>query len=244
MIALLSIITLHLTASSYKLQPKHHAVPSKMSRNSLRSIELRCPRTHKPLLAGLGDLFCSITGVPPTSLYPSVGELLRGTSIDPARSNVNLVRCYKASIDGWSAIDFHRCVDGRGSCLVSALSNKSNRRFGGFNPLGWRSSDDYGSSNAAFLWFEGVGSSAAAIKVPVLPGGGACLFDYASSGPCFGASDLILGPSQAGKATDFRLVYTNKMFFQINECILFCFVSYSWRNTNYNNYVLQLLWVS
>lgn len=202
MIALLSTFTLILTASSYELQPMHHT----MSRNSLRSMKPRYPRTHKPLLAGLGDFFCSVTGIPPTSLYPPVGELLRETSIDPTRSNVNLVRCYKASIDGWSAIDFHRCVDGRGSCLVSALSNKSNRRFGGFNPLGWRSSDDYGTSNAAFLWFEG--TSAAPIKVPVLPGGGACLFDYASSGPCFGASDLILGPSQAGKATMFQL-YTN-----------------------------------
>jgi len=39
-------ITLHLTASFYKLQPKHHTVPSKVSHNCLRSIELRYSCTH------------------------------------------------------------------------------------------------------------------------------------------------------------------------------------------------------
>jgi len=148
-------------------------------------------QTHY-LLAGLGDLFAALVGTPPTSLEPP-RELLIGTSMDPVKCN--LQRCYKASVDGWSAIDFHNCVDGRGSCFVSALSTKSDKRFGGFNPLGWRSTDDYGTSNAAFLWFES--SATKVVKVPVLPGGGACLFDYASSGPCFGAGDLIIGPSQA-----------------------------------------------
>jgi hypothetical protein len=210
-IALSTITTLNPTTYAFRINQLNHknygiqqVLCKKLNVASSSSNKTNRPSPFltqpKPLRAGLGDLFCSIIGIPPKSLYPPlVEDLLRGTSIDPTRSNVNLVRCYKASMDGWSAMDFHKCVDGRGSCLVSALSNKSNRRFGGFNPLGWKSTDDYGSSNAAFLWFEGGSTSTAIIKVPVLPGGGACLFDYASSGPCFGASDLIIGPSQAGK---------------------------------------------
>jgi len=76
---------------------------------------------------------------------------------------------YKASKDGWSAVNFHDCVDGRGSALVVALS-RSGKKFGGFNPLGWMSTDDYGSSNAAFLWYESGGK---AVRCPVLSGGNA-----------------------------------------------------------------------
>jgi len=74
-----------------------------------------------------------------------------------------------------------------------ALS-KSGKRFGGFNPLGWMSSDDYGNSNAAFLWFEKDGEG---VRCPILPGGNTAIFDYATAGPTFGAADLCLGPPKA-----------------------------------------------
>lgn len=120
-------------------------------------------------------------------------ELLAGTSIDPDSSSVDLECVYKASTDGWSAVDFHRAVDGRGSALVVALS-KSGKRFGGFNPLGWMSTDDYGSSNAAFLWFDKGGE---AVKCPILKGGNTAIFDYATGGPNFGSADLIIGSPKA-----------------------------------------------
>jgi len=78
---------------------------------------------------------------------------------------------------------------------VIALS-RSGKRFGGFNPLGWMSTDDYGSTNAAFLWYDG-GGKGGVEKCPVLAGGNAAVFDYATGGPCFGSSDLIIGPPQA-----------------------------------------------
>lgn len=140
----------------------------------------------------LGDLFSGITGVAPSSLDPPA-DILAGTFIDPARNDVELGRIYKATKDGWSAIDFHKAVDGRGSCIVVALS-KSGKRFGGFNPLGWMSSDDYGNSNAAFLWFEQGGKSK---KCPILPGGNTALYDFATGGPNFGAADLQIGPPRA-----------------------------------------------
>lgn len=145
----------------------------------------------------VGDFFSGISGIAPSSLEPPLG-VLDGTSIDVNKANVDLKCVYKASVDGWSATDFHRCCDGRGSGLVVALS-KSGKKFGGFNPLGWSSTDDYGSTNAAFLWFiKNSGSSSSSfVKCPVLPGGNAATFDFATGGPQFGSADLIIGTPKA-----------------------------------------------
>ena len=152
--------------------------------------------TTTKLNNAIGDIFSGITGIPPSTLQPPT-DILQGTSIDPARSDVELGRIYKATKDGWSAINFHNCVDGKGSCLVVALS-KSGKRFGGFNPLGWMSTDDYGNSNAAFLWFEkGGGGNNKARKCPILVGGNTAIYDFASAGPTFGAADLQIGPPKA-----------------------------------------------
>lgn len=43
-----------------------------------------------------GDLFSGITGVAPSSLTPPT-DILAGTSIDPARDDVELGRVYKVS---------------------------------------------------------------------------------------------------------------------------------------------------
>ena len=84
-------------------------------------------------------------------------------------------------------------TDGKGSAIVIALT-KSGKRFGGYNPLGWMSSDDYGNTNNAFLWFEQNGKG---VKCPVLSGGNAAIFDFATGGPTFGASDLCIGTPKA-----------------------------------------------
>ena len=79
-----------------------------------------------------GDVFSGITGQAPESLtFPS--STLDRTNIDPSKTNVDLQCIYKASRDGWSAIDFHENVDSRGSALVVCLS-KSGKKFGGYCP--------------------------------------------------------------------------------------------------------------
>lgn len=140
----------------------------------------------------LQDIFSGITGIAPSSIEPPT-DVLIGTSIDPTRDDVNLECVYKATKDGWSAIDFHNCVDRKGSAIVVALT-KSGKRFGGFNPLGWSSTDDYGNSNNAFLWFEKNGKG---VKLPILAGGNTAIYDIASAGPTFGAADLCIGPPKA-----------------------------------------------
>ena len=60
-------------------------------------------------------------------------------------------------------------------------------RFRGIRSIraqGWMSTDDYVSSNAAFLWYQ---RGNEVIRCPVLQGGNAAIFDYASAGPVFGA---------------------------------------------------------
>lgn len=154
---------------------------------------LTLPPTTTTLRASpLQDVFSGITGIAPSSIEPPT-DLLIGTSIDPTRDDVQLERVYKATKDGWSAIDFHQCADNKGSAIVVALT-KSGKRFGGFNPLGWSSTDDYGNSNNGFLWFERNGKG---VKLPILPGGNTAIYDIASAGPTFGAADLCLGPPKA-----------------------------------------------
>ena len=85
---------------------------------------------------------------PPPSL-PLPEELLEGTNLGGGRQ---LERCYKASVDGWSALNFHRAVDGVGSIVITALNVKG-EIIGGFAAPGFSSTDDYRSSTRAFLFF-------------------------------------------------------------------------------------------
>ena len=56
------------------------------------------------------------------------------------------------------------------------------------------STDDYGSSNASWLWMQ---KSNKAVRIPILSGGNTAIYDYATGGPCFGAADLQIGPPRA-----------------------------------------------
>lgn len=118
----------------------------------------------------IGNFLAGVTGLPPPSLLDEAwtNDIVQLTSLE----NVKLECAYKATRDGWSAIDFHQAVDERGSGIVVALS-RSGAVFGGFNPLGWRSTDDYSSSNAAFLWFV---NGNKVTKSPILPGGTSLIF--------------------------------------------------------------------
>jgi TLD len=134
-------------------------------------------------------------------IHPNVLNLIvAGTYLE--RQKHPLRRVYKASQDGWSAIAFHEAVDGLGSGIVVARSI-TGATFGGYNPNGWRSTDDYYTSSTAFLWCYrkatggGGSSSSRVVKLPILPGGNCAVFDYATSGPCFGAADLVIGPPQS-----------------------------------------------
>lgn len=105
-----------------------------------------------------------VTNSPPSKLLLTQ-ELKESLTSGTSLQDKELACVFKASQDGWSAIDFHQCVDGKGSALVVALS-RSGQVFGGFNPLGWRSTDDYYQSNAAFLWYGNKGE-----RCPILLGG-------------------------------------------------------------------------
>lgn len=103
--------------------------------------------------------------------------------------------CYKATVDGFSATDFHRRCDFKGPCVVVGYTD-GGFRFGGFSPEGYRSTDDYYDTLDAFLfyWAESTEVSAPPVVLPKVGGSGAALFDYSRGGPQFGADGLLIGP--------------------------------------------------
>ncbi|PKA66762.1 hypothetical protein AXF42_Ash003417 [Apostasia shenzhenica] len=106
--------------------------------------------------------------------------------------------CYRASVDGFSATDFHIHCDFKGPCVIIGHTDKS-FKFGAFNPEGYRSTDDYYDTFDAFLfyWMEDAVASYRPIVLPKIGGSGAALFDYARGGPQFGADGLLIGPPLA-----------------------------------------------
>ncbi|EXB99765.1 hypothetical protein L484_023296 [Morus notabilis] len=106
--------------------------------------------------------------------------------------------CYKATIDGFSATDFHNFCDFKGPCVIIGYTNKS-FKFGAFNPEGYRSTDDYYDTFDAFLlyWADNANPDDEPIVLPKVGGSGAALFDYARGGPQFGADGLLIGPPLA-----------------------------------------------
>ncbi|KAF6134192.1 hypothetical protein GIB67_013589 [Kingdonia uniflora] len=109
---------------------------------------------------------------------------------------VELKCCYRASIDGFSATSFHNCCDFKGPCVVIGYTNDS-FKFGGFNPKGYRSADDYYETFDAFLFYWRELEEIKPVILPKVGGSGAALFDYARGGPQFGADGLLIGPPLA-----------------------------------------------
>ncbi|XP_057520328.1 uncharacterized protein LOC130800737 [Amaranthus tricolor] len=104
--------------------------------------------------------------------------------------------CYRASIDGFSATDFHKFCDFKGPCVIIGYTNNP-FKFGAFNPEGYRSTDDYYDSFDAFLFYWQEEEKSDPIILPKVGGSGAALFDYARGGPQFGADGLLIGPPLA-----------------------------------------------
>ncbi|KAM0940238.1 putative TLDc domain-containing protein [Dioscorea sansibarensis] len=104
--------------------------------------------------------------------------------------------CYKASIDGFSATSFHKHCDFKGPCVIIGYTT-SFFKFGGFNPEGYRSTDDYYDTLDAFLFYwrdSNTDDGDEQVILPKVGGSGAALFDYARGGPQFGADGLLIGP--------------------------------------------------
>ena len=143
-----------------------------------------------PALLALGAATSIAAGVASTILPPPPTSLLEGTILEQRK----LRRIYKASADGWSAVAFHRNVDFSGPSVVMCRS--SGGVFGGFNPRGWASTDDYAASTTAFLFVQ-MPRSGEWVKLRKIGGAEAAIFDYARSGPHFGSNALIIGATQA-----------------------------------------------
>uniref|UniRef100_A0A061S6C0 TLDc domain-containing protein n=1 Tax=Tetraselmis sp. GSL018 TaxID=582737 RepID=A0A061S6C0_9CHLO len=129
--------------------------------------------------------------VVPELMLPFPVELLDSTYLKGRA----LARAFRASEDGFSALAFHNRVDLKGPCVIYAETSEG-VRFGGFNPQGFCSSDDYTSSFSAFLFCWPPGSDEVVVLKKV-GGSEAAVFDYARGGPQWGADGLVIGPPRA-----------------------------------------------
>ena len=105
---------------------------------------------------------------------------------------------YRGSVDGMTAVDFHRCCDGKGATLT-LIRSKCGHTFGGYSDVSWSSPTlpvgERQHSSTAFL-FSVVNSHADGVaQFPLKPDKGANLKVVLSSlsiGPCFGVGGDIL----------------------------------------------------
>lgn len=127
---------------------------------------------------------------------PFPRALLAGTHV-AARP---LALAYRASRDGWSALDFHAACDFMGPLIVLCTTDGSEGggpvKFGGFHSTGVSSSDDYFASLSPFLFVldaRGTGFT----RLPKINGPEAALYDYRRGGPQWGADALVVGAPAA-----------------------------------------------
>lgn len=144
-------------------------------------------------LALTGGLLFATTR-PPERLIDdnTLQAILENTYMAKQQQKGTLQCVYKGTRDGWKANVFHDKVDFKGSGVV--VLRTQGKVFGGYNPNGWRSTDDYTTSTTAFLFRVVAPGRVEKYKVQA---NGPALFDYASAGPCFGTTDLLIGPPQA-----------------------------------------------
>eukprot|EP00747_Dinoflagellata_sp_TGD_P217525 gnl/TRDRNA2_/TRDRNA2_89914_c0_seq1.p1 gnl/TRDRNA2_/TRDRNA2_89914_c0~~gnl/TRDRNA2_/TRDRNA2_89914_c0_seq1.p1 ORF type:complete len:258 (+),score=33.60 gnl/TRDRNA2_/TRDRNA2_89914_c0_seq1:80-853(+) len=120
---------------------------------------------------------------PPVDLASlAEGTFLRGRT---------LARCYLASRDGWSALDFHRRCDFKGPTIIVARVQNSRLLIGGFMPIEFKSSDDYTELRNDFLFASRDGSSISIVRKK--QGAPGPVYDYARGGPQWGSDGLVIG---------------------------------------------------
>lgn len=109
-----------------------------------------------------------VSGLPSLILQPpQLVITLRGFL--PTHCRLRL--CYRASRDGWSAADFHRCCDGQGSTVVVLQEAEHGYVFGGYTSVPWASPPEEGDGQhaadpSAFLFSLTNPSSHPPVKLP------------------------------------------------------------------------------
>lgn len=113
--------------------------------------------------------------------------VLKETVLSPKK----LLLKYDAKTDGWNANAFHQKCDNQGPCFIIAKT-KTGGYFGGFNPIGVASREDYRDCLGAFLvrWPKKNSTKEVPIFLPKTNGGGPAIYDFGAEGPIFGASAL------------------------------------------------------
>jgi len=169
-----------------------------LHRRTLRSYRVRLSERHVKTNAFFQNFFNGITESKPKksndiieeTVLPISGSILDDTFLEGRP----MARAYKGSVDGFSALKFHEKCDFKGPCLVVAVTTEG-FIFGGFNPVGFASTDDYKDNFTAFLFYLTSEAFSSDIVILEKTGGGeAAVFDYARGGPHWGVDALVIGP--------------------------------------------------
>eukprot|EP00611_Tribonema_gayanum_P023628 TRINITY_DN5000_c0_g5_i2.p1 TRINITY_DN5000_c0_g5~~TRINITY_DN5000_c0_g5_i2.p1 ORF type:complete len:410 (-),score=82.80 TRINITY_DN5000_c0_g5_i2:257-1486(-) len=108
---------------------------------------------------------------------------------------------YQSSVHGATAQEFHWLCDGKPHTICLAIDDKGNI-FGGFTSVPWTSSDGWQADPAAFLFYEGSGSSAMQRYSQKGTSPEHSIRHHSSNWPAFGGGhDLRFKSSSAGTIT-------------------------------------------
>jgi hypothetical protein len=123
-----------------------------------------------------------------------------GEALGKGPKDVRFELLFRATHDGWTARDFHRCCDNRGKTVVLCRTADGTRVFGGFAAVAWTSNDGWlGSSEVpvrdSFLFSLKAADGAAPPQQFRLnnPGDPRSIYCYPTCGPIFGrGNDLCI----------------------------------------------------
>ncbi|RIB03549.1 TLD-domain-containing protein [Gigaspora rosea] len=119
--------------------------------------------------------------------HDTASQLSQQKSVRPSFS-WNLL--YRATEDGFNAVDFHRKCDNKGACVVIVKIKDSDKIVGGYNPVGWMLPNGYTATDKSFLFYFDNSTSKISRILPDCSV--SAIFQNSSYGPTFGYPDLFI----------------------------------------------------
>lgn len=161
-----------------------------------------------------------------------------GEALGKGPKDVRFELLFRATQDGWTARDFHRCCDNRGKTVVLCRTADGTRVFGGFAAVAWTSKDGWlGSSEVpvrdSFLFSLKAADGAAPPQQFRLntPGDPRSIYCYPTCGPIFGrGNDLCISEnantgtgsySAEGSYSAHTIRMVGTRYFQLSEYEVF-----------------------
>ena len=117
-------------------------------------------------------------------------------------SNTKWKLLYRASLDGFSAGNFHSKCDNKQNTLT-IIKTTENYVFGGYTSAAWNQQYSYNSDSSAFI-FSLVNKENTPLKMDIKPNNhGEAMYSHSSYGPTFGGHDFQISDSSNNNENSF-----------------------------------------